>query len=193
MSTSSFDVDTFVGECQVAIAEDRPHAAVREVLERRLGDRGARDVVARALPPEDAGIVPLHVADDLTVLRVVWGPGMRLYPHDHRMWAAIGIYAGQEDNTFYRRSGPERRDLTESGGKELATGDVLVLGDDTIHAVANPLRRLTGAIHAYGGDFVNQPRSQWGPGPLEERPYDMAVLNRQFADANSAWQENATR
>ena len=43
----------------------------------------------------------------------------------------------------------------------------------SIHAVTNPERRLTGAIHVYGGDFVNQPRSQWGPGPREERPYDM--------------------
>ena len=41
----------------------------------------------------------------LTVLNVVWAPGMVLPPHDHRMWAAIGIYAGQEDNEFFRRDG----------------------------------------------------------------------------------------
>ena len=35
---------------------------------------------------------------------VVWAPGMRIRPHDHLMWAAIGLYAGQEDNTFYRRA-----------------------------------------------------------------------------------------
>ena len=44
---------------------------------------------------------------------------MRLYPHDHRMWAAIGIYQGREDNAFYRRPGPEARTLLESGGKTL--------------------------------------------------------------------------
>jgi predicted metal-dependent enzyme (double-stranded beta helix superfamily) len=109
---------------------------------------------------------------------------MRLYPHDHRMWAAIAIYAGQEDNEFYRRDG---RGLTESGGRSLAEGDVLVLGDDVVHAVANPRARLTGAIHVYGGDFVAQPRSQWGPGPLEERPYDMAQVHEQFDRANRAW------
>jgi predicted metal-dependent enzyme (double-stranded beta helix superfamily) len=64
---------------------------------------------------------------------------------------------------------------------------VLVLGDDAIHGVANPRDQLTGAIHVYGGDFVNQPRSQWGPGRLEERPYDMDEVNRQFAEANRAW------
>ena len=45
--------------------------------------------------------------DELTVLHVVWAPRMTIYPHDHRMWAAIGIYAGQEDNSFFRRSAPE--------------------------------------------------------------------------------------
>jgi predicted metal-dependent enzyme (double-stranded beta helix superfamily) len=184
-----FDVDQLVADCQDAAAETEPRRAVREVLQRAVA-RG--DEVAAALQPGEGGLQLLYVSPELTVLHVVWAPGMRLYPHDHRMWAAIGIYAGQEDNTFYRRSGPERHHLTESGGKELVTGDVLMLGDDTIHAVTNPLRQLTGAIHVYGGDFVNQPRSQWGPGSLEERPYDMAEVNRQFADANRAWQESAT-
>ncbi len=44
----------------------------------------------------------LYRDDDLTVLHVVWAPGMSIYPHDHRMWAVIGIYSGQEDNAFYR-------------------------------------------------------------------------------------------
>jgi predicted metal-dependent enzyme (double-stranded beta helix superfamily) len=107
------------------------------------------------------------------------------------MWAVIGIYEGQEDNTFFRRSGPDRRSLTESGGKELATGDVLVLGDDAIHAVANPKSHLTGAVHVYGGDFVNEPRSQWGPGPVEERPYDFDVALQEFAEANERWRESS--
>ena len=49
-------------------------------------------------------------------------------------------------------------------------GDTIVLGDDVIHSVANPVPKLTGAIHVYGGDFVNQPRSQWGPGPRRSVP-----------------------
>jgi predicted metal-dependent enzyme (double-stranded beta helix superfamily) len=117
---------------------------------------------------------------------------MRLYPHDHRMWAVIGIYTGQEDNTFYRRSAPGSPTLTESGGKEVAVGDVLALGSDAIHAVANPKAHLTGAIHVYGGDFVNEERSQWGPGPEEERPYDMGQLTEAFAEANRRWRNAAS-
>jgi predicted metal-dependent enzyme (double-stranded beta helix superfamily) len=179
-----FDVDAFLDDCLAANSETEPRRAVREMLAETLT---RPNEVADALRPTEGGITLLHHAPDLTVIHVVWAPGMRLYPHDHRMWAVIGIYAGQEDNEFYRRSGPGANTLVDSGGKELAAGDVLVLGDDVIHAVTNPLGRLTGAIHVYGGDFVNQPRSQWGPGPLEERPFSMEDANRHFAEANRAW------
>ena len=179
-----FDVDELVSECVAAGAETEPRLAIRDALTRALT---RPDDIAASLRPTEGGISLLHHAPDLTVIHVVWAPGMRLFPHNHLMWAAIGIYAGQEDNTFFRRTGPGARTLAESGGKELTVGDVLVLGDDTIHAVANPTERLTGAIHVYGGDFVNQPRSQWGPGPREERPYSMDAVDRQFAEANRAW------
>ena len=179
-----FDVDELVSECIAARAETEPRLAVRDALERALE---RPDDVAAAMNPTEGGITLVHNTPDLTVIHVVWAPGMNLFPHNHRMWAAIGIYAGQEDNTFYRRTGPGERTLDESGGRVLAVGDVLLLGDDTIHSVANPTRRLTGAIHVYGGDFVNNPRSQWGPGAREERPYNLDDFNAQFAEANRAW------
>jgi len=181
---ATFDTDEFVAACRAAAAETEPHRAVRDLLQRTMA---APDDVADALRPEQGGLTLLHQSDDLTVVHVVWAPGMRIYPHDHQMWAVIGIYGGQEDNSFYRRNPADRRHLVESGGKELRTGDVLVLGDDAIHAVTNPTDRRTGAIHVYGGDFVNEPRSQWGPGPMEERPHDYAVTLEQFAEANRAW------
>jgi predicted metal-dependent enzyme (double-stranded beta helix superfamily) len=180
-----FDLDQFIAECQQARAESEPRLAIRDVLERAIERPGP---VADVLRPTEGGLDLLHHSPELTVLHVVWAPGMRLYPHDHRMWAAIAIYAGREDNEFFRRSGPT---LTASGGKVVTERDVLVLGDDTIHAVANPTGRLTGAIHVYGGDFVNEPRSQWGPGPVEERPYDMDVARQQFAEANAAWRRRS--
>lgn len=179
-----FDVDQLIADCQSALVETEPRRAIKEVLDRALSRPGE---VAEALAPEEGGLTMLHQADDLTVIHVVWAPGMELYPHDHRMWAAIGIYTGQEDNAFYRRSGPAEPTLVESGGKTLTTGDTIVLGDNTIHGVSNPLRQLTAAIHVYGGDFVNQPRSQWGPGERLERPYDIADARQQFAAANEAW------
>jgi len=181
-----FDLDEFVVRCQGALTEAEPRRVIREVLERAMSEPSK---VGDALQPTEGGFTLLHHAEGLTILHVVWAPGMKIYPHDHRMWAAIGIYCGQEDNEFFRRSGPGKRTLVESGGKLLTTGDTAVLGDDTIHAVSNTRNRLTGAIHVYGGDFVNQPRSQWGPGPVEEQPYDINEARRQFAEANDAWRK----
>jgi predicted metal-dependent enzyme (double-stranded beta helix superfamily) len=96
--------------------------------------------------------------------------GIYLYPHDHRMWAVIGVYGGQEENAFYRRG--EGR-LMEHGNKTLRTKDTLPLGESIIHAVTNPLERITAAIHVYGGDFFAVPRSEWDPQTLEERAFDL--------------------
>lgn len=183
-----FVVEDFVEQCRAARREDDPRRAVREVVERAVS---AGDDVAEVLRPQEAGLTMLHHDDELTILHVVWAPHMEIYPHDHRMWAVIGIYAGQEDNRFFRRA-PGARTLVDSGGKRLVEGDAVLLGDDTIHAVRNPRDRLTGAIHVYGGDFVNQPRSQWGPDVPEERPYDLADTQRRFAEANAAWRAAST-
>jgi predicted metal-dependent enzyme (double-stranded beta helix superfamily) len=178
-----FAIDELIGDCQAAIQEAQPALAVRDVLKRVLDRPGD---VAAAFDATEGGLNMLHVSPELTVLHATWAPGMRLFPHNHKMWAVIGIYGGQEDNTFYRRAG---HSLVESGGKALTERDVVVLGDDTIHAVENPLGRLTGAIHVYGGDFVNEPRSQWPPEAYAEEPWDMATVNAQFAAANAAWRD----
>jgi hypothetical protein len=51
--------------------------------------------------------------------------------------------------------------------------------------VTNPLARLTGAIHVYGGDFYAVARSEWEPETLLERPYDMEKNLRLFVEANA--------
>jgi predicted metal-dependent enzyme (double-stranded beta helix superfamily) len=181
-----FDIDDLVAECERARRDPEPRLAIRDVLRTVLAAPGE---IAHRLAPSEGGLELLHVSDELTVLHIVWAPGMVLFPHDHRMWAVIGIYGGQEDNTFFRRPTPDDRGIVETGGSSVVEGDVLVLGDDVIHSVANPTAQLTAAIHVYGGDFLRQPRSQWGPGPRTERPYDVDEVNRQFAEANVAWRE----
>mgnify|MGYP000085351021 CR=1 FL=1 len=99
------------------------------------------------------------------------------------MWAANGIYRGQEDNAFFRR-GPEG--IVPSGGKELDAGDVVLLGRDVIHAVVNPRSTYTAAIHVYGGEFFATPRSEWDPETLVERPFDVAHLTSVLAAADEA-------
>ena len=153
-----FTVDQLVADCVAAAAETEPRLAIKEVL-RRAVDRPGE--LLDAMPSTCAEILPLHCSPDLTVLRVVWAPAMRIRPHNHLMWAAIALYAGQEDNTFYRRDG---QGLTTSGGRQLARGDVALLGDDTIHSVSNPCSQFTGAIHVYGGDLTSASAQRVGKG-----------------------------
>jgi predicted metal-dependent enzyme (double-stranded beta helix superfamily) len=179
-------LDDVVARFQGALTEHTPVLAVRDVLEELIADPAALE---RAIGPVDrGGITPLHSASDLTVLRVAWTPGMVLYPHDHRMWAAIGMYGGQEDNAFYRRA---PGGLETAGGRELPAGDVLVLGDDVIHSVANSRRELAVALHVYGGDFFNGDRSEWDPDTFEERPRDLDRTRRVFEEANARWLSQA--
>jgi predicted metal-dependent enzyme (double-stranded beta helix superfamily) len=178
----TFAVDTLVSELVEARRESSALLATREVLARAIADPRA---VADALDPRAGGLARLYNTPELTVLNVVWAPGMLLLPHDHRMWAAIGVYVGTEDNVFFRRVPGDRVHIEETGAKELDTGEVLLLGDDAIHSVHNSRDRVTAAIHVYGGDFFREPRSQWGPGPRVERPFDLEFVNQEFAAANA--------
>ena len=175
-----FDLDGFVSDCLEANKEAQPRLAIKEILDRAVS---RPDEVAAVLPPDKAEIARIHVSPELTIIKVVWAPGMSIRPHDHRMWATIGNYTGGEDNTFYRRA---ERGLSTSGGKELRPGDVCLLGDDTIHAVHNPTRQFAGAIHIYGGDFFTKPRSEWETPESDEQPFDVDAQLRRFAEANES-------
>ena len=178
-----FDLDTLIADCREAVADPDPRGAIREVLVRTVS---RADDVAAALGKDEGGLFVLYNSEDLTILNAIWAPKMEIFPHDHRVWAAIGIYGGAEENRLYRR-GEER--LQQAGGRLLDVGDVFGLGADAIHSVANPRTVFTGAIHVYGGDFLNQPRSQWDPDTLLEQPYDIDQVRRLFAQANEDWRQ----
>ncbi len=177
--------DALVAACVEAISESDPRGAVREVLARSVTDRALTTDRYETM----AGLHILYRSPGLTVLNVIWPPLISLFPHDHRMWAAIGIYGGREDNTFYRRNGDS---LIPSGGRELADSAVLLLGDDVIHSVHNPAQySYTGAIHVYGGDFVGAQRSQWDPTKLKEQPYDLDAVRREFDRAERTFRSTS--
>ena len=177
---TTLDLDAFLEDCRVAVAGDRPTAAIRELLERTL--RGADGSVAAALPATRAELQELYSSSELTVIKAVWAPGMAIPPHNHLMWAVIGVYGGTEENRFFRRA---EDGLQSSGGRSLAAGDVTVLGRDVIHAVANPrTHHYTAAIHVYGGDFMREPRSVWPGDPPVEQPATGATMRVYFERAN---------
>lgn len=175
-----FDLDRFIQDCTAALDETAPEMAVRDVVARAVSDPAA--VMQTIGEPERGGVFTLHRSDRLTVLNLVWGPEMDLMPHDHRMWAAIGIYTGREINRFWRRGA---NGLERLGTKEMDVGNAEWLGETAIHSVVNPLDRLTGALHVYGGDFFGTPRSEWDPETLQEGPYDVERVKRLFEESNS--------
>ena len=106
---------------------------------------------------------------------------MNLMPHNHLMWANIGIYTGREDNIFWKRTA---NGIRAFGAEALFSRDVASLPKDAVHSVTNPLLRFTGGIHIYGGDFFNTARSQWDPESLEEEPSDGEVIRNIFRREN---------
>ena len=174
-----FDRDQLIADCRAALTEQDTHGAVEEIVARAVSEPG--EVVRVLGEPSFAGFDLIYRAADLTILNVLWGPHMNLHPHDHRMWAVIGVYGGREDNTFYRRS---EHGLVQHGTKVLEKRHTIPLGESIIHSVKNPLATITAALHVYGGDFFDTPRSEWDPETLEEHPYDMEHTKRVFAEAN---------
>ena len=179
-----FDLDRFIAECRAAVSLDPSHKSVREIVARAVCEPAA--VIAGLGPPVRAEVQKLYSSEELTILNVIWGPGMTIMPHNHLMWAVIGIYTGREDNIFWRRlPGEDGGRIEAAGAKSLGERDVESLGRDIIHTVTNPLPRLTGAIHVYGGDFFAASRSEWDPETLLEQPFDMAKNLRLFEQANA--------
>jgi predicted metal-dependent enzyme (double-stranded beta helix superfamily) len=180
-------VEDIITRCRGALVEHTPVLAVRDILDELVSRPAALELALG--PVEQGGITTVHNAEDLTILRVAWTPGMALNPHEHRMWAAIGMYGGQEDNAFYRRSGGG---LEPAGGREVPAGDVLVLGDDVIHSVSNSRREYAVALHVYGGDFFTGDRSEWTFDTFEERPRDLDGTRRLFEEANARFSREAS-
>ena len=181
--SQTFELEVFVAECRSSLADHAPQRAARETVARAVSDPAS---LLRAIgEPTRGGIYALHRADDLTIIHVVWPPRMTLMPHDHRMWAVIGVYGGREDNIFWRRieDGPTEQ-IEAAGARSLGAGDNTAFGSEIIHSVTNPTAQLTGAIHVYGGDFFATTRSEWDPITLREQPYDIEKNLQLFEEAN---------
>jgi predicted metal-dependent enzyme (double-stranded beta helix superfamily) len=178
-----FQLDQFVSDCRAALREDAPQRAVREVVARAVSN--PRDVLQALGGPQRAEMQTLYRSDDLTILNVIWAPWMNLLPHNHQMWAIIGLYTGREDNIFWRRVAGGNGLVEAAGARALREKDAEPLGRDIIHSVSNPIPRLTAAIHVYGGDFFGVPRSEWDAETLLEQQCSGEKMARRFEEANA--------
>lgn len=175
-----FDKDQFIQDCISAVAEGQ--GAIREVMAEAVSD--SVRIMSELGEPEHAGITPMYRSPDLTIMNFVWAPYMSLMPHNHQMFAVVGIYSGREDNVFWRRTATT---IDAVGAKSMGVGDIAVLGRDIIHSVLNPIGKMTCAIHVYGGDFFNpdQPRSEWDHETLIERSWNLDKVKSLFREAET--------
>jgi predicted metal-dependent enzyme (double-stranded beta helix superfamily) len=175
----TMDLDHFVEDCIAANGDSEPQAAVLDVLAKYV--RNHQAMLASIGEPREAGMNVFHRSPTLTIFAAIWTPQMNLVPHNHLMWANIGIFTGREDNIMWRRKADR---IEACDAKALFEGDAASLPVDVIHSVTNPLLRFTGGIHIYGGDFFNTVRSQWNPETLVEEPSDGAVIRGMFEREN---------
>ena len=173
------DIERFVADCVAANNETEAQAAVEDVLARAVSTPNA--VLGALGDPSRAGLNVLLSSPTLTIFAATWTPQMNLMPHDHLMWANIGIYTGREDNIFWRRTSDG---IKAYGADALFVKDTAMLPEDALHSVTNPLQRFTGGIHIYGGDFFDTTRSEWNPETLVEEPSDGDKIRQMFQREN---------
>lgn len=179
-----FDLERFIRSCQEMLGAEKCQASIRDLLAQAVSDPA--QLMAAIGEPDRAGVKTIFRGDGLTILNVIWGPRMTIMPHNHNMWATIGVYAGREDNIFWRRIDTENgQRLEAAGARSLGVRDIAPLGRDLIHSVTNPVGKLTGAIHVYGGDFFAQERSEWEPEDLTEHRFDISRTMRLFEESNA--------
>jgi predicted metal-dependent enzyme (double-stranded beta helix superfamily) len=89
-----FDPDRFIADCRNAGVASEASGAL-EVVAAAVA---APSELLHALgKPRRAGVNVLYRSPELTIFNLIWGPQMCQLPHDHRMWAVIGIYTGREE------------------------------------------------------------------------------------------------
>jgi predicted metal-dependent enzyme (double-stranded beta helix superfamily) len=157
-----FNREAFVREIRLASVAADPIGAVQEVVSTAIAAGPSIDAALGTQRKWDND--SLFASADLTVQRIIWLPGIASPPHEHRMWAVVGVYAGEELNRVYERSSGG---LEEVRTRVVRVGEVFTLDADAIHSVENPGDEWTAALHVYGGDIENVERNAWDAGGRE--------------------------
>jgi 3-mercaptopropionate dioxygenase len=172
---TAYDLDQFVAD-MTALLGTHPEQAVlfdraASYLERLIGNPHAIPEAFRRPvgtgKRANHGSYALYRGDGLFVSSVVWGPGDRVGPHDHRTWGLIGVMDNAIQETRYRRVDDRDKDgfarLEQDRSVFVKPGEVslLVPDVDEIHRMDNDTDRPTVEIHVYGKDLVDLPRFRY--------------------------------
>jgi predicted metal-dependent enzyme (double-stranded beta helix superfamily) len=157
----AFDLSAFLSRCETASRADDAQARLagilREVVERPADLAEALSGHTNIKNLED---LVVYRSETLTLLHGIVPPKFTAAPHNHNLWSVVAVYAGQEDNIFFEKDG-ER--LVETSRQTVTAPGVLSNAPDAIHSIHNPRDTELRALHAYGGDLLATPRSNWDP------------------------------
>jgi predicted metal-dependent enzyme (double-stranded beta helix superfamily) len=166
-------IQELVEQCRDAATTQDPVIGVMEVLGTFLHQLNLEQQLGAA---DRSTYEALYRGRDLLVLHGVVPPTPRpVDPHDHRMWAVIGVYRGQEDNQLFARTDDATLEPTDRFS--LRAGEIRPLDVSTIHSV-RAVGGYLGAVHVYGGDLFGTPRSTWRGGV--EQANDESALTAFF-------------
>jgi len=180
MTTVTYSLQQFVKDAREIIdkhlSEEKTLALLASPLERVISRQDClAEVAPDGNPDPDKGFT-IYRADDLSIMCVVWQPGVGTPIHNHNGWAMEGIISGMERNrNFARRddgSQPWVASLEEVEPSIVKTGETtcLDLPPNDIHAVEIPGGK-TLAIHVYGNDLAKQWRYQFDFETGEVKPF----------------------
>jgi predicted metal-dependent enzyme (double-stranded beta helix superfamily) len=180
MTTATYSLQAFVNDAREIIdkrlSDEKTLALLASPLERIIS---RQDCLAEVAPDGNADPekgFTIYRADDLSIMCVVWQPGVGTPIHNHNGWALEGIISGMERNrNFARRddgSQPWVASLEEVEPSVVKTGETtcLDLPPNDIHAVEIPGGK-TLAIHVYGNDLAKQWRYQFDAETGEVKPF----------------------
>lgn len=168
-------IQELVERCRDAVTAQDPVATVMAELDAFLHQRNLEQQLGTA---QRSTYEALYRGSDLLVLHGVVPPTPKpVDPHDHRMWAVIGVYHGQEDNQLYARTDDAALEPIERFS--VSAGEIRSLDSSTIHSVQAAGGQYLGAVHVYGGDLFGTPRSAWRDGV--EQPNDESAMPALFA------------
>jgi predicted metal-dependent enzyme (double-stranded beta helix superfamily) len=165
---------TVIEKCTDALTSPDPQSRVEAILLEAAKDPAIVAAIAERVKFSSLGDLVIHRSDALTLLAGTLPPGFRAAPHNHNLWSVVSVCAGQEDNQFFERDGEGLRQVGEAS---VVAPGVLANPADVIHAIHNPLDTPLLVLHAYAGDLIGTPRSNWDPETHKEIPFDWAKVS----------------
>lgn len=155
-----FTLDSFLQQLKEAAKTANPEQQVYQVMQQvfTVHIESAADIF-RQLDDD----VILYEDSVIAVLHYRMPTGVVVPPHDHQLYAIIGVYEGVEENHFYQAMNNQ---LICQAVKPIGKGEVILMRPESIHSVQTANNQHSAAIHVYLGELTKVKRSRfdWNTG-----------------------------